>query len=403
MIDSEPTFPFLRPYVPDLLTAVGKLGQISAYYDANGHYARVQPAGLSIFTDAAGNLDPISTANQFEDYGAFGGTNFKLFRRCPGGQTQPAVDGSSPFLDGGILTTPSRRSQRLHDHRRAPRTMRRVARHRPPLLAVAAVVLIPSATGADDGPYKVRGVFDNGGFIVKGEEVRVAGATVGTVESVDVSGDDEIASLEGGPHAVPGKAVVVMDINDDGFKDFREDASCIIRPQSLIGEKLVDCTPTQPRAPGTEPPPELEEIEDGAGRGPAPAAAREQRQGRRPRPDQQHQPRPLPRPLPPDPQRPRRRPRRPRRRPRRDHRPRQPRPAPDQPRAQDPRRPEPPARQPRQRRRRGARAARPEPHQHHRLLPQRRHRRRGDRRAQRRPRGPARRSSPRPCARSARR
>ena len=116
--------------------------------------------------------------------------------------------------------------------------------------AVAAIVLIPVATGADDGPYKVRGIFDNGGFIVDGEEVRIAGATVGTVESVDVTGPDEIASLEGGAHAVPGKAVVVMDITDDGFKDFREDASCIIRPQSLIGEKLVDCTPTQPRAAG---------------------------------------------------------------------------------------------------------------------------------------------------------
>ena len=135
------------------------------------------------------------------------------------------------------------------------------------LIAVAAIVLIPSATGADDGPYKVRGIFDNGAFIVNGEEVRVAGATVGTVESVDVTGPDEIASLEGGPHPVPGKAVVVMDITDDGFKDFREDASCIIRPQSLIGEKLVDCTPTQPRAAGQPVPPELEEIEDGPGEG----------------------------------------------------------------------------------------------------------------------------------------
>ena len=106
MIDSEPTFTFLRPYVPDLLNTVGKLGQISANYDANGHYVRVQPAGMGIFTDNAGSLDPISTLNQFQDYGAFGGPNFKLFRRCPGGQTQPAVDGSSPFLDGGNLTTP---------------------------------------------------------------------------------------------------------------------------------------------------------------------------------------------------------------------------------------------------------------------------------------------------------
>ncbi|MBM3667306.1 MAG: MCE family protein [Actinobacteria bacterium] len=135
------------------------------------------------------------------------------------------------------------------------------------LLATGLIVLLPGAVGADDGPYKIRAIFDNGGFIVKDEEVRVAGATIGTVESVDVTGPEEIVSLKDGGVAIPGKAVVVLNITDDAFKDFRADASCIIRPQSLIGEKLVDCTPTQPRAPGTEPPPELETIEDGPGEG----------------------------------------------------------------------------------------------------------------------------------------
>ncbi|MDP9228218.1 MAG: MlaD family protein, partial [Actinomycetota bacterium] len=130
------------------------------------------------------------------------------------------------------------------------------------LVAAGLLIALP-AIGADDGPYKIRAVFDNGGFIVNGEEVRVAGARVGQVDSVDVSDEDEIVSLEGGEHAVPGKAVVVLAIEDDGFKDFREDASCTIRPQSLIGEKFVDCTPTNPRAPGSEPPPELEQIPDG--------------------------------------------------------------------------------------------------------------------------------------------
>jgi ABC-type transporter Mla subunit MlaD len=141
--------------------------------------------------------------------------------------------------------------------------MRRVLAIAGAVLLVGLLIFLPGATGQDGGTYKVRGIFDNGAFIVKDEEVRVAGATVGTVESVDVTGDEEIASLEGGPHPVPGKAVVVMKIENDGFKDFREDASCIIRPQSLIGEKFVDCETTQPRAPGTPPPPELEEIPDG--------------------------------------------------------------------------------------------------------------------------------------------
>src|SRR5262245_52181283 len=131
------------------------------------------------------------------------------------------------------------------------------------LLAALLIALPAIGSNGTSGSYKVRGIFDNGSFVVTGEQVRVAGANVGTVESVDVTGNDEIASDEGGPHPVPGKAVVVMDITDSGFKDFRADASCLIRPQSLIGEKFVDCTPTQPRAPGTPPPPPLQQIPDG--------------------------------------------------------------------------------------------------------------------------------------------
>ncbi len=131
--------------------------------------------------------------------------------------------------------------------------------------ALAALVLVTSAPGDDgtSGDYEVRAIFDNGGFIVNDEDVRIAGANVGAVKSVDVSMPGEIVSLQGGPHAIPGKAVVVLDITDPGFKDFRQDASCLIRPQSLIGEKYVDCEPTQGRAPGTKPPPPLRQIPDG--------------------------------------------------------------------------------------------------------------------------------------------
>jgi phospholipid/cholesterol/gamma-HCH transport system substrate-binding protein len=148
--------------------------------------------------------------------------------------------------------------------------MRRIALTIVAVALLAALVLATSAAsqGDGDGSYKVRAIFDNGGFIVPGEDVRIAGANVGSVESVDVSMPGDVVSLEGGPHAIPGKAVVVLDIADEGFQDFRADASCLIRPQSLIGEKFVDCRPTVPRAPGSEPPPPLEQIEDGeAGEG----------------------------------------------------------------------------------------------------------------------------------------
>jgi phospholipid/cholesterol/gamma-HCH transport system substrate-binding protein len=128
-------------------------------------------------------------------------------------------------------------------------------------LGVVGVALADD--GSADGSYLIRAVFDSADFIVEGEEVRIAGANVGTIEEVDVSRPGEIVSLKDGGEAVPGKAIIVLDIADSGFQDFREDASCIVRPQSLLGEKFVECRPTQPRAAGSEPPPEIEPIPEG--------------------------------------------------------------------------------------------------------------------------------------------
>jgi len=131
--------------------------------------------------------------------------------------------------------------------------------------AVVAVVLLVSGGGGAGGDgYLVRAIFDSGGFMVKGEQVRVAGANVGTIESVDVTMPGETVEFrDGKPVSVPGKAVIVMNITDPGFQDFRSDAGCQIRPQSLIGEKFVDCRPTLPRAPGSPPPPPLKRVPDG--------------------------------------------------------------------------------------------------------------------------------------------
>jgi phospholipid/cholesterol/gamma-HCH transport system substrate-binding protein len=129
---------------------------------------------------------------------------------------------------------------------------------------VVVVLLVSGGGGSGNSGYLVRAVFDNGAFMVTGEQVRVAGANVGTIESVDVSmPGDTVAYRDGKPVAVPGKAIIVMNISDPGFQDFRSDASCQIRPQSLIGEKFVDCRPTLPRAPGSPPPPALKQIPAG--------------------------------------------------------------------------------------------------------------------------------------------
>ena len=98
---SQDNFAFIRPYTPDLFGFLAKLGETTAYYDGNGHYARVTPAASNIFDfDAATReLNPIYNEPERQ----FDALDFGIFRRCPGGGTQLAADGSNPFLDDGNL------------------------------------------------------------------------------------------------------------------------------------------------------------------------------------------------------------------------------------------------------------------------------------------------------------
>jgi ABC-type transporter Mla subunit MlaD len=113
----------------------------------------------------------------------------------------------------------------------------------------ALAVLLATGAGGSNKSYSVRAIFDDAGNIIPGENVKIAGVKVGTVGSVTPT-----------PQA---KAAVVLDITNPGFQDFRADASCTIRPQALIGEKFVDCLPTQPRVEGTALPPPLPKIPSG--------------------------------------------------------------------------------------------------------------------------------------------
>ena len=124
------------------------------------------------------------------------------------------------------------------------------------LLAVAAAGLLAgalAASGGGDEGYRVRALFDNASFVIPGEEVRVAGVTVGAIADVDLTRDN--------------RAAVVLQIDDPAFRPFRRDAHCQIRLQSLIGEQYVECEPTRVRDGGRPPAKPLRRIDSGPGEG----------------------------------------------------------------------------------------------------------------------------------------
>ncbi|MGH2976135.1 MAG: hypothetical protein ACRDLL_14905, partial [Solirubrobacterales bacterium] len=104
----QPNLDFFRAYTPDLFNGFAKLGQAVAPYDANGHYIRASFSDLNIFKYAGSGaaLEPISPSEQYDAFGPSAGVK----RRCPGGASQPAADGSSPFVEppfGGSGVTAS--------------------------------------------------------------------------------------------------------------------------------------------------------------------------------------------------------------------------------------------------------------------------------------------------------
>jgi phospholipid/cholesterol/gamma-HCH transport system substrate-binding protein len=93
---SQPVVQFIRPYTPEFVGWLRDFGQGASSYDANGHYARIQP----IFNATSPNSlipTPIPTGDRFA------GVQQGNTQRCPGAASQYPPDGSAPFLDGGGL------------------------------------------------------------------------------------------------------------------------------------------------------------------------------------------------------------------------------------------------------------------------------------------------------------
>jgi phospholipid/cholesterol/gamma-HCH transport system substrate-binding protein len=96
LTDSIDTLSFIRPYAPDLVGWFRDFGQGASNYDANGHFARVQPVFNAFnFTDddQGGVLRPNSGSERLK------GLQPGVVRRCPGAATQRPADGSAPYRD----------------------------------------------------------------------------------------------------------------------------------------------------------------------------------------------------------------------------------------------------------------------------------------------------------------
>jgi phospholipid/cholesterol/gamma-HCH transport system substrate-binding protein len=95
---SLPVLSYIRPYTPDLTGWVTKFAESANPYDANGHYARIQPIFNQFqLTDVPGDgqvLQPLTG-----DQKGLNGLVPHKSLRCPGAATQRAPDGSNPWPD----------------------------------------------------------------------------------------------------------------------------------------------------------------------------------------------------------------------------------------------------------------------------------------------------------------
>jgi ABC-type transporter Mla subunit MlaD len=98
------------------------------------------------------------------------------------------------------------------------------------LVAGVVALALSGAYGAPTGlkkTYKI--VFDNAFGLTEGGDLKIAGVKAGITPKLEVTA------------SYPHRAVVTAKIQSKGFAALREDASCAVRQQALIGEYYVDC------------------------------------------------------------------------------------------------------------------------------------------------------------------
>jgi phospholipid/cholesterol/gamma-HCH transport system substrate-binding protein len=100
---------------------------------------------------------------------------------------------------------------------------------------VALVVLTGAGSGSSGTKIQIQ--FDNAFGLSNGGDLKIGGVRAGKTTSFDIT------------DTTPPKAIVNAEVTEPGFDSFRKDATCEVRPQSLIGEYYVDCQPGKSKQP----------------------------------------------------------------------------------------------------------------------------------------------------------
>ena len=198
--ERTPVLTFVRPYAPDSSAGSRDFGQGASNYDANGHYARIQPDLQRLLVQRQPGRPARSRPTARDQ--RLGGLPDRRVQALPGQPPRsPRPTGPNPWRDDS--------GQLDCDPNHVPaRPMRRVLAIGAVLLvAVVVVVAVAHRRGRRRAAATRSARSSRTPSVIPGEDVKVAGVKVGKIESLDVTPDN--------------KAAVVLNITEPGFQDFR--------------------------------------------------------------------------------------------------------------------------------------------------------------------------------------
>jgi ABC-type transporter Mla subunit MlaD len=112
------------------------------------------------------------------------------------------------------------------------------------LVAAAAVIALTGARSPrEESGTQFKIAFDNAFGVTEGGDLRVGGVKAGKTLKFELSDGKECQGRTPGDGPPRVCAVIDVTITQNGFENFKTDAHCDIRQQSLIGEYYVDCQP----------------------------------------------------------------------------------------------------------------------------------------------------------------